>query len=258
MLVSSLIISGCVTAPPKVTPTPTGTPMPTLTPTPTPGYSVEVLSAPAAAAAGKSFEVSWRVNSPVQKNIPHTAIHYGPDSKSEPLTLTSYPSLTPVQNGTIPADFSTNITISRTGIIYFRAHAIIDGTNYWSDEKMIAVYIPSNVTPSVTPTIKVTSPGIVNGEANFTIQWEVSGGAPGDISQTAIYWGYNSGSANISDYPRATNLQTGKTPMGFSVELKAPATGPIYFRAHAIVDGVNVYSPEYQITINPRYTGGGY
>jgi hypothetical protein len=158
-IVPSLIISGCVTAPPKVTPTPTGTPMPTLTPTSTPGYSVEVLSAPAAAAAGKSFEVSWRVNSPVQKNIPHTAIHYGPDSKSEPLTLTSYPSLTPVQNGTIPADFKANITISKTGIIYFRAHAIIDGVNYWSEEKMITITTPANVSTTVaqTPTAMATT-----------------------------------------------------------------------------------------------------
>jgi len=162
-ITSSLIISGCVSAPPKITPSPTETPMPTPTPTPAQvvGVSVEILKAPATAEASKSFEISWRVNSPEQKTIPHTAVHYGPDSKSEPLTLTSYPTLTLVQNGTIPADFSTNITIGKTGIIYFRAHAIIDGTNYWSDEKMITVTVPMNVsaTAVVTPTATATTSG---------------------------------------------------------------------------------------------------
>jgi hypothetical protein len=159
-IVSSLIISGCVTAPPQVTPTPTATPVP-ITPVPTPGFGVEVLKAPATAVAGKSFEVSWRVNSPGQKNIPHTAIHYGPDSKSEPLTLTSYPSLTTPQSGAIPADFKANITIGKTGIIYFRAHAIIDGTNYWSDEKIITITASANAstTAAQTPTAMATTSG---------------------------------------------------------------------------------------------------
>jgi len=157
-IVSSLIISGCVTAPPEAAPTPTATPV-TATPMPTPTPSVEVLKSPATAAASKSFEVSWRVNSPEQKNIQHTAVHYGPDSKSEPLTLTSYPSLTTVQSGAIPADFSANITIGKTGIIYFRAHAIIDGTNYWSEEKMITITVPTNVSTTAvqTPTATATT-----------------------------------------------------------------------------------------------------
>ncbi|MCZ7392258.1 MAG: hypothetical protein O8C56_02870, partial [Candidatus Methanoperedens sp.] len=74
-----------VTATPLATPIVTK-PMPTPTP-PITGYTVEFLSAPATAVSGQSFMVSWRVNSPVQENINHTAVHYGPDSKSEPLTL---------------------------------------------------------------------------------------------------------------------------------------------------------------------------
>lgn len=117
---------------------------------------VEVLKAPATGEAGKSFEVSWRVNSPVQKNIAHTAVHYGKESKSEPLTLASYPSLTTPQGGTIPANFSTNIVINATGITYFRAHAIIDGNHYWSSEMMVNITAPSNVTAKVTPTVTPT------------------------------------------------------------------------------------------------------
>lgn len=160
-IVSSLVISGCVTAPPEAAPTPTATPV-TTTPAPT-GTGVEILKAPATAEAGKSFEVSWRVNSPVQKNIPHTAAHYGKESKSEPLTLKSYPSLTTPISGMIPAEFSTNMLINATGITYFRAHAIIDGKHYWSSEMMVTITTPSNVTaqvtPTVTPTARATTPG---------------------------------------------------------------------------------------------------
>lgn len=108
-------------------------------------------------------------------------------------------------------------------------------------------------TPSVPPAIQVTSyPPSANGEENFTIQWEVAGGAPGNISKTGVQWGYS------ANYTRESKALTGKTPERFSIDLKAPAGGDlIYFRVYATVDGVNLYSPEYQIAINPRYTGGG-
>jgi hypothetical protein len=62
----------------------------------------------------------------------------------------------------------------------------------------------------------------------------------------------------LADYPRTSMVQTGQTSKTFSVELKAPAGGgPVYFRAHAVVDGTDIYTPEYQITIVPRYTGAG-
>ncbi len=166
VIISSLIISGCV-SPPTGTPTPVVTPVmtPTATPIPampTPGASVEVLNAPATAVAGQGFVVSWRVNSPTQVNIQHTAIHYGPVSKSGPLTLASYPSLTTPISGMIPAEFNTTIVINKAGGIYFRAHAIIGGANYWSDERMITITAPLNATsiPSVaTSTATATTSG---------------------------------------------------------------------------------------------------
>ncbi len=118
----------------------------------------------------------------------------------------------------------------------------------------------TNATVSATTaTINVTSyPAGVQGDTNFTIQWQVTGGSPGSISNTSIIWGFNSGGMNISDYPRSSAAQTGSTPQTFSANLTAPSGGgPIYFRAHAVVDGVDIYSPEYRITIAPVYTGGG-
>lgn len=154
------LVSGCVSAP-KGTPAPVVTPVMTptatsISATPTPGTSVKVLNAPATAGPGQGFVVSWRVNNPTQVNIPHTAVHYGPESKSEPLTLKSYPSLTKPLSGMIPAEFNTTIVINATGITYFRAHAIIDGIDYWSSEMMVTITSPSNVTTKVTPIVTPT------------------------------------------------------------------------------------------------------
>jgi len=114
-----------------------------------------------------------------------------------------------------------------------------------------------SATPSVPPAINVTSyPQSVNSDTNFTIKWEVSGGAPGNTS-TAVLWGYKNGGTNISDYPKASKSQTGRTPAVFSADLKVPAGGNFYLRIHAVVDGVDIYSNEYQITIIPPPQGGG-
>ena len=48
---------------------------------------------------------------------------------------------------------------------------------------------------------------------------------------------------------KATSIQTGKTPKEFSAGINIPSSGTLYFRAHAIVDGSDIYSPENQISI---------
>lgn len=104
------------------------------------------------------------------------------------------------------------------------------------------------------PAINVTSyPANVTGETNFTIQFEVSGGTnQGNITHAAVHWGTKSGGADIKDYGRFGKVYTGKVPQRFSTELIAPASGIIYFRVHAIIDGADIYSNEYEIRIIPR------
>jgi hypothetical protein len=126
--------------------------------------------------------------------------------------------------------------------------------------QVAAVHLTTTQSPvaasSMQPDIKVTSfPSSAHGETKITIQWEVSGGTPGNISNTAILWGYNSGSANISDYSKTTEIQTGKILHQFSAGINIPPSGTIYFRAHAIVDGTNVFSQEYQLSIIPQTSG---
>jgi len=107
---------------------------------------------------------------------------------------------------------------------------------------------------SKIPTINVTSyqANVIEG-TNFTIQFEVSGGTnQGNISHAAVHWGPNRGGADIKDYGRFSKVYTGRVPQNFSVELMAPESGIIYFRAHAIIDGADIYSNEYEIRVNSR------
>lgn len=247
--VSLLILSGCVNQQPAVTPEPTVEPtaVPTVPPAPTqqPGISVDILNAPASALVGKSFDVIWKVNSPVQKTIPHTAIHYGPDSQGEPLTLSSYPNLTTAQTGTIPSNFSVKMILNNTGTTYFRAHAIVDGIHYWSSERTISI----TGSPAEIKLTSVPKRPIEN--TDFSIKWEVSGGMEGTIEKTQILWDFKKG--NGTNYSHNTTSFIGKTPMEFTAKMKLPTTSTIYFRAQAMVDGIEILSDENQITIYPEY-----
>jgi hypothetical protein len=102
------------------------------------------------------------------------------------------------------------------------------------------------------PTINVTSyPANVIGGSNFTIQFEVSGGTnQGNISHASVHWGFKNGGA-IIEYGSG-KIYTGTVPQQFSGELIAPASGIIYFWAHAIIDGVNIFSNENEIKIISR------
>ena len=130
--------------------------------------------------------------------------------------------------------------------------------------------VPSHIPPTETninisntpvetaytpPVIRVTSiPNRVVENTDFTIKWEVSGGMAGNIDKTEIVWDFNKG--NATDYSHNTTSMTGKTPMEFAGKLKIPKSSTIYFRAHAIVDGKEIFTDESQITIYPEYTSG--
>ncbi len=114
--------------------------------------------------------------------------------------------------------------------------------------------------PSVAPTIIVTSfPASVDNETDLAIDWTVSGGTPGIISKTAVIWGLNKSNADVSGYPEISTVSAGTTPQQFNATLQGlPANGTIYFRAYATVDGIDIYSDEYQTIIVPPDAGGEY
>jgi len=110
---------------------------------------VTVTDKPDTVEAGKDFTVTWMVDSPSQKTIAHTAVHFGSESNPGEISTdtgpggTAYTKLTTdfaAGEFTIPNTFTPTITapsIPQTN--YFRAHAIVDGENYWSDEFSISI-----------------------------------------------------------------------------------------------------------------------
>ena len=136
---------------------------------------------------------------------------------------------------------------------------VIEPSSFQAPSMPVNVTSP-NATSSVPAAIKVISyPSGPAGDTNIIIRWEVSGGTPGNISDTAIIWGYTSGNASTTAYPKVSIKQTGKTLQAFNATIMTPSGGTLFFRAHATVDGTDVYSPEYQITIaTPTGGGGGY
>ncbi|MBI2137686.1 hypothetical protein HYU12_04175 [Candidatus Woesearchaeota archaeon] len=115
--------------------------------------SVVLKSAPKIAALGIKFSVSWGIASESAMTS-HTAVHYGRQSVPDPKAPSDYPfashifcSATPCK---IPNEFQTPITIHEEGIYYYRAHTIINGNNFWSDEVAINVSSAPEVVSMVT------------------------------------------------------------------------------------------------------------
>ena len=221
-----------------------------------PHTSVEILDAPVTVEEKTSFEITWKVNSINKTNINHTAIHYGPESKSEPLTLGSYPnismagSLSMADTVLIPGVFSSNITIEYPGKVYFRAHAIIDDKNYWSEEKSLNV-----LNESEKGNLRVViskAPSIVETGNSFEIRWNIESHNEIEIDDTAIYYGpesksepllnnYNSKSSSYEDFLAPKNLSS-------KIIIETP--GIFYFRAYVRDhNGKSYWSEEKKIVV---------
>ncbi len=118
---------------------------------------IEIVSAPMSVEAGDIFLVSWRVDSEA-KTTPHMAVHYGRFSVPNPSGPDDYPSasvfLCSRQQCSLPGFFSVSLGIFDAGTYYFRAHAVIDGNNVWSEERTIEV----SDTSANQPTPEVNQP----------------------------------------------------------------------------------------------------
>ncbi len=84
---------------------------------------------------------------PGRMNMTHTGIHYGYlshpgdlGSGTNPIAV-GYPGVAEVSADVLNVknDFEVTITPRQSGILYFRAHAVLDGQNYWSDERSVEV-----------------------------------------------------------------------------------------------------------------------
>lgn len=98
------------------------------------------VSVPDVVPDGAIFSVDWDVSAPEETTITHTAVHWGVASQD---AFGDYPNATQeYYSGSfqIPSHFETNIAAPKDAeAIYGRAHAVIDGVDYVSEEFVVPV-----------------------------------------------------------------------------------------------------------------------
>jgi hypothetical protein len=106
---------------------------------------IEFVNVPSEVEVGQKFSLSWKVSG--ADTTPHTALHYGFKSQAAvtELTTQTYPSAAPTGylSGSTTDEFSTSLVFGDVVTMYVRAHAIVNGENVWTDEKVVKVVVPA-------------------------------------------------------------------------------------------------------------------
>ncbi len=110
--------------------------------------TIRITEIPTEVPVGGDINIAWTVTGEDLIAV-HSAIHYGTESNTGSYGTDlgppgGYPSLTrEFVSGefSLPMDFSTSIPTDTAGNIYLRAHAVVEGKNYWTDEAVVAVKI---------------------------------------------------------------------------------------------------------------------
>lgn len=110
-------------------------------------YSISLVNAPTTVTVGEVTSFTWFVDGP-PATINHTAVHFGAESSPGVLAQdiapedTNYTDLVKdfaKGNYDIPLQFVGNATIATAGAYFYRAHTVIDGQHYWTDEYTLDV-----------------------------------------------------------------------------------------------------------------------
>lgn len=99
--------------------------------------------------SGQALEVAWGVRAiePGDQAV-HTAVHYSYKSHSDDFDTTVTPAESEYETLTqdyasgsfvLPQNFPATIAGLKDGMVYLRAHVIINGKNYWTPEEQVAV-----------------------------------------------------------------------------------------------------------------------
>lgn len=109
--------------------------------------TVEMTAAPPDSVnASQEFTVEWYVDAGVsgEFNVTETSVYWSNQSVSDPESPDDYGNTSGAQAGTIPGNFSANLTFDEADTYYLRAHAFIDGNDYFSEE--FTVDVAANLT----------------------------------------------------------------------------------------------------------------
>lgn len=218
-----------------------------------PRYTLTVVDAPAQADVGEEVTFTWRIEG-AETSTDHTAVHFSLASTAgqDEVGLDDFGALTEVQTGDVPDTFEATFEMPFPGIVYFRAHTIIDGANYFSDEQTVQV--------AGTPMEVLEVPSQVEAGSDFDVSWRFRYLGQVDTPHTAIHFDDASHDQPVHNGdPFAWDLglrpqpaHSGQIPAEFTATIPANKPGQIYFVAHGIVGGVNWLSVEQSVeVVNP-------
>lgn len=242
------------------------TSIPTITLIPTPtfmDYAISIITGPKELSVGDTATFTWSAYGP-STTIHTSAIYYGTTSNPGDLTKsatgdnTSYTGVVKdffQGDYRLPIQFIANTKLTIPGTYYYRAYAIIDGKNYWTDEhSFIVKSIPKNEIKIVNPPVKLSH------DDNATFTWEVSGPSASTGFSTIVMGtvskpGPLDNSIDVSKTSYTTILihdfTTGiyAVPLRFIGNAKISQPGIYYYRAVAVIGGNNLWSDEYTLTV---------
>lgn len=219
-------------------------------------YRLTFVDSPKEVISGNNAAFTWRIDGP-PTTINHTAVHFGTvstegdlgkDVKPEDTKYTSE-MLKDFNSGkiNIPLQFIGNISITTPGKYYYRAHTLVKGKNYWSDEYALEVK-KTDWKISILNSPKSASIG------NNTFTWRIEGPA-GTVNKTVIYYGLESTAGNLGKevVPEETkythyvkDFSKGKydIPLQFVGNTYIATPGAYFYRAHVNIGGKNYWSDE--------------
>lgn len=246
--------------PTPILPSPTEIPA---TPTPI-EYKIAFIDSPTELMEGGQATFAWMIEGP-PKTIHKSVVYFGTTNTQGILTKDVAPADTKYTDSVkdfmqgdfaIPMRFIGNATIAKPGEYYARVYALIDSNNYWSEERVFTVKplpIPGYEIKLVNYPEKVK----LNDNSAFT--WEITG--PQAITGfTAIVGAKESKSGKLDE-----TIDLTKTPYKvlvkdftngvYTIPLRyvgnaiMPEYGTYYIRALAIINGKNIWSDEYTLSV---------
>ncbi|MDO8339123.1 MAG: hypothetical protein Q7T16_00525 [Candidatus Burarchaeum sp.] len=103
--------------------------------------SVRITNAPHEISSNVGFDIGWTVSSNKQKQVQTMELRYGMQSVPVP-SASAYPNsmLVLPEDGMVPGSFSVHIgPVRLQTILHFRVHLVVEGKDYWSEEKAVRI-----------------------------------------------------------------------------------------------------------------------
>ncbi len=233
--------------------------------TPTPiEYKITFIDSPTELMEGAQATFTWTIDGP-PKTIHKSAVYFGLVNNQGLLAKDVAPADTKYTDSVkdflagdfvIPIRFIGNATIVKPGKYYVRVYALIDSNNYWSEEKVFTI----KPIPIPGYEIKLVNfPQKVKLNDNSTFTWEITG-PQATIGFTAIVGAKESKSGHLDE-----TMDLTKTPYKvlvkdftngvYTIPLRyvgntiMPEYGIYYIRALTIINGKNIWSDEYTLSV---------